>query len=229
VELYERLAFYQREFMKYTYLKHASVFLLLILQAGLLVAAPPPSIESFIKPELIQPGSMRLSPNGDYYSLIVPREDRSSLIIVERATNKVTANITPNAKTFIDEVWWVSDKRVIYSMNEKFGGYARPFSTGELFGIDADGKNNKYLFGYRGNQQAGSNINHATAMEASAIVLESEADSRRNILIAVRPWNVTGESQYMDIMRMHIVDGSLVKAGTRIPVSYTHLTLPTSP
>ncbi len=192
-----------------------------LLLASILVAkaiAAPPPIEHFTKPEQIQPYSLELSPSGQYYALIAPRDDRSSLIIVDRATNKVTANITPSKGQFIYQYWWVSNDRVVLSMAEKEGGFARPFATGELWGINADGKKNVYLFGYRGAGNSGSHIKNNSLVYGSAYVLEPRADDKNTILIGISYWDSSNASPFLELARLNIQNGRFIKAGGKVPI-----------
>ncbi len=192
-----------------------------LLLAGVLVSkawSAPPPIEHFTKPQQIQPYSLKLSPSGQHYALIAPSNDRSSLVIVDRATNKVTANITPDKGQFIYEYWWVSKDRVILSMAEKEGGFSEPFATGELWGINADGKNNVYLFGYRGKESTGTNIKNSTRVFGSAVVLEPNADDKNTILIGISYWDSNNQSPFLELARLNILNGRFIKSGGKVPI-----------
>jgi dipeptidyl aminopeptidase/acylaminoacyl peptidase len=194
-----------------------SLFLASILVAKA-IAAPPP-IEHFTKPEQIQPYSLELSPSGQYYALIAPSNDRSSLIIVDRATNKVTANITPAKGEFIYQYWWVSGSRVVLTMAKKTGGYSTPGWYGELWGLDADGKNNVYLFGYRGADTTGSHINNSTKTFGSAVVLEPRTDEKNTILIGIRYWdNSLKTDPFIELARINVFNGRFIKTGGKVPI-----------
>lgn len=200
---------------------YSAIFLLALPFAGNApAAAAPPPVEVYSKPAQVEPGSFVISPTGSHLAMIAPQDDRSSLIILDRATNKMTANITPQKGQYINQYWWVSDNRVVLSMAEKEGGFATPFSTGELFGINADGGGKKYLFGYRGDQELGSRINRATANYASAYVLEHDADAEGNILVGIQNWGTTGEVQFMEMARLNVLSGALKKGGGRLPIRY---------
>jgi dipeptidyl aminopeptidase/acylaminoacyl peptidase len=177
-------------------------------------------IEDYIKPAFIEPGSMSLSPTGDFFAVIVPRSNRSDLIIFDRATKKPTANITPRKNEYIYSYWWVSNNRVVATFAIKEGGLETPSLTGELWGIDADGKNNKYLFGYRGAQGTGTHIDVATSSNSSATVLEPIADNKDTILIGITPWT-SGEVPYMELARLNIKNGRILRNGGRLPIRYT--------
>jgi len=184
----------------------------------ILLAQSPPGVEVFAKPEQIQPFSLKLSPTGDYYALIAPRSDRSSLIVLDRASNTLTANITPEKNQYIVDYWWVSGNRLVMTFGEKQGGFDQPFWMGELMGIDADGKNKQYLFGYRGKDNVGTHIKNSAAMNAHAYVLEPLADEKNAILIGIQKWNESYDSAYLDLARLNVKTGALMMGGGKIPL-----------
>lgn len=204
--------------------KHlASGFLLAAVFSSASIAAPKVlvPIEDFISPAMIQPGSISLSPDGNHLAVIVPRTNRSDLIIFDRATMKPTSNVTPSKNEYISDYWWVSSRRVIATFAVKEGGLETPSQTGELWGIDVDGKNNKYLFGYRG---AGGGASHIDVVEqtfASATVLESVADEKNTILIGITPWS-SGEASFMSLARLHVRNGRITSTGGRLPIRYSN-------
>lgn len=200
---------------------------LLCLLAGLSHAASA-GIEVYSKPAQVQPYSLKLSPTGQYYAVIASRIDRSILLIFDRATNKVTANVTPSEGQFIESFWWVNDKRVVLTFSEKEGYYSQPFWTGELLGIDADGKNLQYIFGYRaagGEGSLGSRVKRDVAIRGFAYVLESRTDENNNILIGIDKWDGSSESSYLQIARLNVNSGVLKPTGGRLPLRETDNTL----
>lgn len=205
---------------------YGAIFLLAIPFAGQVSAASAPlPVEAYTKPAQVEPGSFVISPTGSHIAMIAPLNDRSSLVILDRATNKMTANITPQKGQYITRFWWVTDSRVVLTMAEKEGGFQTPFSTGELFGIDADGGGKKYLFGYRGDQELGSRINRATVNAASAYVLEPDADADKSILVAIQSWKSSGETTFLELARLNVISGALKKVGGRLPMRYPDATL----
>lgn len=178
-----------------------------------------PPIEDFISPSLIEQDSIKLSPDGNYLAIIVPRENRSDLIIFDRASMKPTANITPAKNEHIVDYWWVSNRRVVATFAVKEGGLEQPSLTGELWGIDVDGKNNKYLFGYRGGEETGTHIGGVTQNDASATVLEPRADENDFILIGITQWAFgVGEAPYMELAKLNVKSGRHIRTGGRLPI-----------
>lgn len=180
----------------------------------------PIPIEDFISPAQIEPGSILISPGGDFFSVIVPHADRSYLVIFDRATMKLTANITPRAHEYISDYWWVSNRRVVATLAVKEGGLETPVATGELWGIDADGKNAKYLFGYRGSEETGTHIALASKMNASATVLEPIANDKDTILIGITPWG-SNDALYMELARLNVKTGRFIRTGGKLPIRYS--------
>ncbi len=203
-------------------LRRVIVFSLVIglfCSASVALAAILP-IEAYTKTETVQTGSFKLSPTGEFFAVIVPGDDHSSLIIFDRATNKPTANIVLSKGQYVYKYQWVSERRVVLSMAEKAGGVSTPYATGELWGLDADGGNRRYLFGYRGADELGTNIKRAKAIRASAYLLEPFVDDNNTILIAISSWETSGEIPFLDLARLNVTTGSLVKNGGKIPLRY---------
>lgn len=194
-----------------------ALFSLLPQQAS---AQMPPPVEAFVTPGLVEPGSLILSPTGSHFAIIVPRADRSSLVIIDRASNKVSANVTPSKNQYIDDYWWVSDDRVVFSLSESEAGEDHPTWTGELFGVNSDGGNNRYLFGYRGGQSVGSNLRQSVATNGSAYVLEPRADEKGYILIGIRHWVGSGDAALITLARLNVGNGILDKSNSRLPMRY---------
>lgn len=190
-----------------------------LLGAGTLYASALP-IEVYTKPDTVEAGSFQFSPTGEYFAVVVPQDDRSSLVVFDRKANKPIANITPDRGDYIGSYDWVSEKRIVLSIDQKEGGVSTPSSTGELWGIDADGGGKRYLFGYRGEMSAGSKIKRVIATNASAYVLEPLADANNSILVGIVSWQSTGEIPFVEMARMNVMSGSLTKAGGNIPLRY---------
>src|SRR3546814_20553198 len=95
---------------------------------------------------------------------------------------KPSASLTLRRDEYIGDYWWVNDERLVISFAQRLGDFDRPTATGELYGINADGKKRQYLFGYRGKNSTGTAIKSGLRQFASATVLEghADADNRQN-------------------------------------------------
>ena len=96
-------------------------------------------------------GTIKISPNGDYYAATVPLPDvdKTTLAILRRADNKLTATFQLGKNTHVQDFWWVNPERVLISVAEKFGSLDQPSPTGELYTINVDGSGADLLIGWR--------------------------------------------------------------------------------
>lgn len=177
------------------------------MTAGASLANNQIPIETFIKPENIEIGSFQVSPTGEFVSVVVPSEDRSSLVIYDRASNKPTANVALKTGQFVSSYHWVSDKRVVLSLAVRTDRKERPTATGKLWGIDADGKNGRYLFS-------------ETELYAAAFVIEPTIDTEGDILVGLQPWSYTGVKPFVHMARLDVMTGRLRVIPGRLPIRW---------
>jgi dipeptidyl aminopeptidase/acylaminoacyl peptidase len=197
-----------------------SLLFIWLFSLPVLSAAAAP-IQDYINPAIIKEGTLELSPSGTFFAFVVPLEDRQSLAVMDRVSNKVTAVLALQKNQYVDQYWWVSDDRIVLSIAEKQGGYDTPTATGELFGLDARTGSNIYLFGYRGaGGGTGTHIKRSLATNASATVLEERADAAGTILIGINHWGGTGEGSKMELARLNVKTGMVTKSGGTLPLRY---------
>ena len=104
----------------------------------------------------------------------------------------------------------VNDNRIVISAARKYGGRDTPFVTGELWAIDADGKNSKKLF-YRGDYDS-------PALD----VLEPTADKDNSILVGAYGWSYSGDLPRIKLARMNLNTGRLQFSGGQLPMRYVN-------
>jgi dipeptidyl aminopeptidase/acylaminoacyl peptidase len=105
------------------------------------------SPEDFAKhPEISEAA---ISPTGEYLAVaaLTPDGKETHLKIIPMDGSKAS-DIRLGKNQHIIDIVWTDDKRVVVSNAEKDIGEERPHSTGELYGVDIDGKNPELLFGY---------------------------------------------------------------------------------
>ena len=156
--------------------------------------------------------SARLSPGGDYIATSrFVNDDKHAVGVTEIATNKLTATLAFGTGESVGNYWWANPKRLIAATAINFGRLDQPYLTGELIGIDADGRNHRYLFGYRGTDTAGTKIKTgALAKRASATLTATMRNDPDHVLIQVRPWSNT--RRYSDtplkLERLNVMNGT---------------------
>jgi dipeptidyl aminopeptidase/acylaminoacyl peptidase len=167
-------------------------------------------IEQFIRPS--EALSAKLSPDGDYIAVERYVNDFQRAVgVTELANNKITATIAFGMGEGVGAYEWVGPRRIVASLAQSLGRLDQPRLLGELFGIDADGKNKKYLFGYRGAGTEGTRIVVGTKAEsASAFLVGTLRNDPAHALVTVTPWG-SGEKNFFDLLpkidRMDVVTG----------------------
>ncbi|MGI2855732.1 alpha/beta hydrolase family protein [Shewanella algae] len=165
--------------------------------------------------------NVKISPSGDYLSVIMNHEGKDKLLILntEDLSAKHIVYFPGNAQ--VGSYSWVNDERVVVAKEYLKGWDDRPLYYGELMAVNADGSKVAYLFGYNsGQQQTGSHLKKNTAIQATAYVLDPLPDDDRYMLVNAIPWN-GGRSldyeQLQDVYRVDVYRGTRKKI-TRSPI-----------
>jgi dipeptidyl aminopeptidase/acylaminoacyl peptidase len=172
-------------------------------------AAAAVDLTPFVRKDTFE--TIVLSPTGEYLAATVPLEDRTGLVIMRRTDKAVTARFTLGRDTHLIDPVWVNDGRVLASVAEAFGTQDTPSATGELFGVDVDGKNQKMLVGYRAETSGQASRLQGANNDAVFAELVDELPAEDNyVLVAVTPF-VTDPHTRLERMD--------VRSGKRTPVT----------
>lgn len=147
-------------------------------------------------------GDIKISPTGEYYAATIPFEDRTGLVILRRADNKVTGGFSIGKNTHVADFWWVNPKRVLISTAKKFGALDNPMLTGDLYAVDADGKNAEILVGQSVDvMTTGSNIVTKKNETVAAFLIDSLPDDENNVVISVSTFgnDPVSRAEIMDV------------------------------
>ena len=173
--------------------------------SSVLVAQTVPQIpvEDFLKRDVF--GTLRLSPDGEYIAATVPMEDRTSLVILRRSDMKQTGHVTFPSKNHVNDFYWVNSERVLFTIAEKQGALNEPAGTGEIYGVNVDGKGQGApLVGFRAKSNT---FNKANAEYTSAYIVDTLRDDDKNVLITA----FVSSDPYTELYRMNVNDGRRVK------------------
>ncbi|MEE8118866.1 MAG: hypothetical protein V3T39_04825, partial [Gammaproteobacteria bacterium] len=91
--------------------------------------------------------TVRISPDGRYFAATAPVKGKDNLVVIERATMKPTMNLGMRAFEEVGEFTWVTNERLIFRTQRKFGSLDRPLPTGDLYAVDYNGHNQVQLLG----------------------------------------------------------------------------------
>lgn len=192
-----------------------SLFAALALATSFTATAQPASLADFSKRPIYE--TMKISPDGETLAALAYLDGRRYLALVNLKTMKVKA-IRGSEGNELADFDWVAPKRVVYTLGEKVAGIERPFQTGELYAVNADGSANEMLYGYRkGGKQTGSHVKQVVGEHGNARLIDELRDSDDEILVAIDTWAVSGtEGDFSKVSRMDVRTG---KRGSVIAVA----------
>jgi dipeptidyl aminopeptidase/acylaminoacyl peptidase len=173
-------------------------------------ASPPPVLDFVKKPRF---EAAKISPTGRYLAVTIPYGDQTSLGILDVQGLKVTGTLRFTHGEHVHGFHWVGPERVVVEVATRGGPLDQPRLTGELYAMNADGSDKKYLYGYRGSEQIGSRIGAATKAYGLAWVVDPMLHDPRTALIVVVPWDKVGRGDPL-IERIDVHTGERRNAGT---------------
>lgn len=180
-------------------------------------STPPPTVlpvEYFTRYDEL--GGLELSPNGEFVAASVGKSGQYSLAIFRVKDKKIVGGLRMPDRMTVDEFHWVSDERLIYMTGAQFPGTRFATATGEIFGVDRDGKGHQRLYGSWGAQaQASTRVRVREATFAYAELLSMLRGDGRYVLIAEYPWKLKGDTYYYDPDAMPIYSRLDVRNGTK--------------
>lgn len=92
----------------------------------------------------------RISSNGSYVAVSADLGSNEHGIMVFRIQDMAqTAFIKLPEYELAMEIHWVSDTRLVYVKGGQTGSREEPYGFGEIIGMDFDGKNHTYIYGYK--------------------------------------------------------------------------------
>ncbi|MEO8002541.1 MAG: S9 family peptidase [Arenimonas sp.] len=167
-------------------------------------AKSPIPLEQFLKRDVFD--SMNISPSGDYFAATIPKDDGSSLVILRRSDMKITGKVVLPKNTYIADYDWVNPERILFSIGEKGGELERPAGTGEIYGVNVDGKG-------QGGALIGARSSDPGNRFIGATILNTLRDDDDFVLV-----NIRGEAGASQVARMNVNTGkytTVVKSPVR--------------
>ena len=165
----------------------AAVILLLGMGPSAAVAAPLVAIKDFARKAEFE--SAKISPDGDYLAVSMPLEGQTVLGILDLKNRKVSGTLRFGRGEHVSDYWWVGPRRVVTSIATRGGQLDQPRLTGELYAMNADGTQKKYLFGYRAGDQTGTHLATVTRERAWAFMIDPLRHEPEWAMIQITPWD----------------------------------------
>ncbi len=153
----------------------------------------------------VQYSGATLSPTGEYVAVSTPYEDRRALSIMKLSGNYDTVQIKfDNFRETIFGASWTDDYRVILSKGVDNGTLESPSYYGDIWGSDADGKNQAQLWGYVKDR---GNIRARTKDEGWAYFMRRLNGTQGEALFSFVPWPTSNSESRVTIYRMNTHTG----------------------
>ena len=152
--------------------------------------------------------SAKISPQGDYLGVLRIADDKRSLVIFSFPGMKFSSQLSFPDRDEVGNFWWVNDERIVASVIRQSAYLEGGRSTGELFGMNADGKKKQYLFGYRaGINNRSSRIREKIETEyASATIMDRLPAHPNEMLVGIRQWT-SGFSSHVESDWLDVYSG----------------------
>jgi dipeptidyl aminopeptidase/acylaminoacyl peptidase len=172
-------------------------------------------VDAYVKRDAFD--QLKISPGGEYYAATVPQEDRSILVVIERATLKVTGSFKLPVDNYVADFRWVNNDRLVISVAKKFGLLDSPQFTGELFAIGANGSKPEMLIGYRVDDGGlGTTIKpKKDNQNIWARLVDSPPADDKSVLVSTQPYG--SEDPWSSAQRLDVYTGRL-KVVAKTPV-----------
>jgi dipeptidyl aminopeptidase/acylaminoacyl peptidase len=164
---------------------------------------------------------IKISPDGKHIAARVRENDVVYMITTRLSDGKLIGGVRPGSENEVASMYWVSNKRLIYTFAEKRSSIDVAIPTGELFATDIDNKSNKMLAGYRASdKKLGSKLVSKKDSYASHELLNVLPHDDKNVLIVEYPWSQSNSGWYDRretlpiVSKMNIITGRKTRKET---------------
>jgi dipeptidyl aminopeptidase/acylaminoacyl peptidase len=163
----------------------------------------------------VQYDKVKISGDGHYLAATTVVGGKPMLALVDLVNHKGQM-IKPREGNQVVDFWWVNSHRVLYTEGTKVSGFDRPFATGEIFGVNADGTGAQILFGYRaGDTRKDTHIQQPQSERASARLIDTLRNGDGNhVMIGVEQWDSGADGAFTQIEVMDVNNGTKHSVGT---------------
>jgi len=180
---------------------------LLALWIPLAAAAEPPPVSAFTN--FAKYESMQLSPDGRRLAFSRHTTEHEIITIMHYPELKLSGQAHFGDRIDIESFMWANNNRLLISPTRRFPGlmdFKAP--TGEIIGINADGRADEMLFGWAaGQDQRDTRIARRQSTYSAADVVARLPDTPEEVLIQTYGYDIEGE--FNSVYRMNVNNGKL--------------------
>jgi dipeptidyl aminopeptidase/acylaminoacyl peptidase len=195
---------------------------LLALHIPLAVAAGPAPVTAFTNFPKYE--SMKISPDGKSLAFSRHTTEHEIITILHYPELKLSGQAHFGDRIDIESFVWANNQRLLISPTRRFPGLmAFKAPTGEIIGINADGRGDDMLFGWAaGEDQRDTRIARRQSTYSAARVVARLPETPDEVLIQTYGYGMEGE--FNSVYRMNVNNGKLrrvvgspVRNGTFVP------------
>jgi dipeptidyl aminopeptidase/acylaminoacyl peptidase len=175
-------------------------------------AVAQPDISTFT--DFAEFEDIKISPQGTYLAFTQHEDNREYLTVIRADDLSGVSRTSFGSDTDVTSFDWVNDERILFSPGRAFMGqldYKQP--TGEIFGIDADGKNFEMLFGFQAGQQGTGRIKARESIRAAGRIVDLLPDDPEHVIVQSVGYGIEGEMNN-EAWRMDVRTGNLRSLAT---------------
>ncbi|WMJ68285.1 prolyl oligopeptidase family serine peptidase [Stenotrophomonas sp. 24(2023)] len=165
------------------------IMLAALLAAGHAAAAGVPGVALDDYLRRAEFNDLTLSPTGDYLAMTLPLDGATAVAILRTDTMEMVGNFRPPKNNHAVDVHWVSERRVLIGLAEKWGSLDQPRPTGELYAINADGKRGELLAGYRAQPNDPGFVTGRKVQPVAAFLTDALPEDERSVLVSIWPFS----------------------------------------
>jgi dipeptidyl aminopeptidase/acylaminoacyl peptidase len=147
-------------------------------------------------------GELEISPDGAHFAASRLENGEGHITVYAIEPLKPVYGFRSGEDTEIDDFYWASPTRLLYTIAQRQRDYAQPVPTGEIFAVDRDGRKPAVLYGYRARaanpRPVDTRLKYTEETLADADILDVRTDDDDEIIIVEHPWTVKGNRAYID-------------------------------
>jgi dipeptidyl aminopeptidase/acylaminoacyl peptidase len=180
-------------------------FLSLLVAVQAVAAAPP--VEAFTNFPKYE--TLKISPLGNYLAMTRHLDELENITVVRYPELSISTSSHFGRMLDVSTLYWASNTRMLIEPLRRFSGLtAYKARTGEIIGLDVDGKNSKLLFGFfAGDGRSAIRADSRVSTYAAAEILDVLPDSADEVLI--QTYGFDGPSSANVAYRMNVYSGQL--------------------
>jgi dipeptidyl aminopeptidase/acylaminoacyl peptidase len=179
-------------------------FLAIVFPLHVLAAPAVSELTNYAKYDAV-----KISPDGTYLALTQRTSEHESITVVRFRDLQPMTRTHFGRDLEVDSFAWANDTRLLIQPARRFPGYTDfKAPTGEIYGMNVDGKKQEMLFGYlAGESQTGTRIAGRKSIYSAAELVDMTPEDPDSVVIETQGYGIEGELNRA--YRMNVYTGRL--------------------